>query len=111
MDSCPYFFGIFTVRTPQHPVDDIPLLGRTPDADAQSVEIRRPQQLDDGLEPVVARIAAAFFETQLSGRDIQLIMHHNELIRADLVPGRTHWPLRFMKVWGMAASQSPGKAA
>ena len=72
----------------QHPAGHVAALGRTADADAQAVEVRGAHLLGDGLEAVVAGIAAAELEAQGAGRNVELVVDHHHGARLDAVPGK-----------------------
>jgi hypothetical protein len=72
----------------QHPVDDLGLHARMPDAQPQAPIVARAQLGVDVAQAVVARMAAAELELGLAGQHIELVVDHEDFVGRDLEEAR-----------------------
>lgn len=77
--------AIFLRGLTQHIIgNQIAVTGVT-NADTQSHKIAATQTLHDAVQAIVAAVTASLLEPYRTGRQIQFIMHHQNLLRRDFV--------------------------
>ena len=76
--------GLFLPRRVQHVVDHLVALAGMADADTQSPEVRAELR-GDVLQPVVPGDAAALLEPRRARRQVELVVHDQDLVGLDLV--------------------------
>ena len=60
------------------------------DAEAQAPVVVRADALRDVLQAVVAGDAAALLDARDAGREVELVVHHQDLLRLDLEEAGEH---------------------
>ena len=96
----------------EHPVGQIPALRRMPRAHADARKIVAAKQIDDRAHAVVRAGAALGAEADVPRLQIDVVIHHDQVIRLDLVPvhqldnalaGQVHERLRLSQHDALAA--------
>src|SRR3989344_2274387 len=81
-------------------------LGRFADADPDAFEVLGPEAVDDVLDAIVAGSARRLCEAELSGRNVEIVMEHQNVFGFQLIElhdngycitGEVHQGLRFEK--------------
>ena len=85
VDEACKVLGLAGAQLLEHVVSDCHLAGRVADAGADAAKVAAAHLVDDGAQTVVAGMAATHLDANIAGRDIELVVDHEQLLGLDLI--------------------------